>query len=1023
MRIIRLVLFGFVLITAVIFIRINRPQADDTELFITQIPPDALIILDKSGSMNNKPDGTSGSYPNRKIDIARSVIYNLLDDNKSGTPLAPSIDDTDERSLNIRFGYMRFWNSSNNDDSNPFTGTIQIPQGPPATGIGAKYIDIWNKVNASAEFNAVGGTPLAAAMEEAKKYFINNFNPSDTAIACRQKFVILITDGVDTYACDGNGVDPGSGSESVNPGMWKRRMATVLRAKELYDAGIKVFAVGFGGTFQESFKRTLNWAAKYGGTDNPSDLNSGNPSAYDVSVYGDPCTVPDASAAAADPGDYPLSGYAFLATDASGLTAAIKTIATYIQEKSYAFTAPTNPSIRMVDKDVVYISSFIPNSTPFWKGVMQAYQLNADGTLPLDKDGYPLYSSLIWDASEKLKAITAGSRNIYTYVRDALKSFVYENLTNADLDVASDLDRQKLINHIRGAADSYDVDQDGNTTEVRDWKLGDIFHSNAVVVGEPSRFFEDQGFSGTGGFYETNKNRAKVILAGANDGMLHAFDASTGDEKWGFIPNSLLNSLKSMSAIHTFYVDSSPKVADVWLYTGASWDSSTDTTKSVDEWKTVSICGLRKGGKTNVVLGTDNNNYTCIKDHTAAAENCPITGASWATYWTQQGTGGGTWVADTGYFAKTWRYFALDITDTLIPKYLWEFPNPSGGATLAKVGQSWSEPAIGRVKVEVGGCLYERWAAFIGGGFDYTNNAGKAFFVVDIKTGDIIKEFYGLSGMDYSFTAPPTTVDTNSDGYVDKVYIGDLGGQMWVFDVSFHEDKENPCDQLKSYSNSQWNGRVLFKGPDTETHRIYYQPAVAFDRLGNPWVYFGTGDREYPKDLSNPEERFYAVLDKDSEIASYPRRETDLSDVTLTNTFVRDGTKKGWFVKFTKSGDRLEKVLAKPMVFNQLVYFTTYTYTQTSDPCSVLGEARLYIVEYLSGGGALTVDEMSDLGGTAGDRSTKFGVGIPSSPVIKLDVTGKASVIIGSTSGQVYSEKAFSPSSNKQFLYWREISE
>ena len=110
------------------------------------------------------------------------------------------------------------------------------------------------------------------------------------------------------------------------------------------------------------------------------------------------------------------------------------------------------------------------------------------------------------------------------------------------------------------------------------------------------------------------------------------------------------------------------------------------------------------------------------------------------------------------------------------------------------------------------------------------------------------------------------------------------------------------------------------------------------------------------------------------------------------------------------------------MVFNRLVYFTTYTYTQTSDPCSVLGEARLYIVEYLSGGGAFGVDEMSDLGGTPGDRSTKFGVGIPSSPVIRLDVTGKASVIIGSTSGQVYSANAFSLSSNKQLLYWREVT-
>ena len=138
-------------------------------------------------------------------------------------------------------------------------------------------------------------------------------------------------------------------------------------------------------------------------------------------------------------GDSPSFGYAFLAVDAAGLSNAIKTIAKYIQEKSYSFTAPANPSIRIVDKNVVYLSSFIPNQTPFWKGIMKAYQLNADGTLPLDNNGYPLNSSLIWDAFETLKAKSPDSRNIYTVVNNARTSFVYGNLTNADLNVASDL--------------------------------------------------------------------------------------------------------------------------------------------------------------------------------------------------------------------------------------------------------------------------------------------------------------------------------------------------------------------------------------------------------------------------------------------------------------------------------------------------------------------------------------------------------------------------------------------------------
>jgi type IV pilus assembly protein PilY1 len=124
----------------------------------------------------------------------------------------------------------------------------------------------------------------------------------------------------------------------------------------------------------------------------------------------------------------------------------------------------------------------------------------------------------------------------------------------------------------------------------------------------------------------------------------------------------------------------------------------------------------------------------------------------------------------------------------------------------------------------------------------------------------VIKEF---TGMDKSMAAPPTAVDAYADGYVDKVYIGDIGGQMWVFDVSSSEI-------------GAWIGKKLFAAPAVtpEKHPIYTQPAVAFDRRGTPWVYFGTGDRENPTDKVN-QERFYAV--KDDGKGVYPRTEVDLS--------------------------------------------------------------------------------------------------------------------------------------------------
>ena len=135
--------------------------------------------------------------------------------------------------------------------------------------------------------------------------------------------------------------------------------------------------------------------------------------------------------------------------------------------------------------------------------------------------------------------------------------------------------------------------------------------------------------------------------------------------------------------------------------------------------------------------------------------------------------------------------------------------------------------------------------------------------------------------MTHSMAAPPRAVDLNFDGYVDRVYTGDLGGQMWVFDVSF--------DGVRNKSNSQWTGKRLFLAPKEapEKHPIYYQPSVALDPSGTPWVFFGTGDRENPLE-KNIQDRFYAVKDDDargttdSDKGGYPYSEEDLTDVTLT---------------------------------------------------------------------------------------------------------------------------------------------
>jgi len=1010
----------------VMSIGINAPclYADDTDLFMVKVPPDVLITLDLSGSMNWTPAGStlyigsddgddsndnlvscdingpfySKSGPGHtkpcynlaqiggpiygdsdcngpfykasgaghtnncsRLAIAKRAIFDILDDTNNGV-----INAQDETSLAVRFGYMRFYGCGKGSDSgNNYNGGCN-------TLVESFNGSSYGKINTAVQKEgASGGTALVFALSEGK-LCIEDSKSGDTAAACRKKFVLLITDGEDTLACGGSG--------NVNqPEDYKRRRETVAKAKALADAGYNVFVVGFGRGMPHYLKYTLNWAAKFGGTDNPLDPNSGDSQGYNPSLVTSCQNSTELShdfgegnhyyADSNDPGEAPLSGYAFLAEDASQLGKALTAILKYIQEKSYSFTAPTIPLVRIVDKDVGYISSFIPDETPFWRGNLKAYTLNSDGTFPVDADGNPLNANLIWDAVEELKKTSASSRKIYTYLNNTMTEFKSINIANSDLGVSTDAERTNLINHIRGI-DAFDTNGNGNFTEERSWKLGDIFHSNAVIVGSPNVYFQDTGFSGSGGFYETNKDRTKIILVGTNDGMLHAFNAGTGVEEWAFIPPSVLTNLQLMSSTHTYYVDATPKVSDAWIYSGA-----TDTIKSGDEWRTILICGLRKGGK---------------------------------------------------------QYFALDITDTLNPIFLWEFPRSNDAAMLAKVGQSWSDPAIGRVKVEYMGELYERWVAFIGGGLDPNEtktvkaSIGKAFFVIDIKTGNIIWEYssdvsvtYPLTDqrrfMTFSFPAAPTTVDLNGDGYVDRVYIGDLGGQMWGFNV--------PFNAVNKTSNSLWNAYRLTQPPasNAEKHPVFYQPAIAFDDYRNPWVYYGTGDRENPLDTTNPPEFFYAV--KDDGLGVYPRRENqELQEISSVNTFTPDPTKKGWYMVLEHSAQLVEKVLARPVVFDNIVYFTTYAYKGNASGCSIDGDGRLYVLYYQTGGGALDVDELTDLKGTpSSQRYKNIGQGVPSNPVISVNNKGKASIIIGTTNNQIFSQQAFSSSKGKSLLYWREV--
>jgi hypothetical protein len=114
--------------------------------------------------------------------------------------------------------------------------------------------------------------------------------------------------------------------------------------------------------------------------------------------------------------------------------------------------------------------------------------------------------------------------------------------------------------------------------------------------------------------------------------------------------------------------------------------------------------------------------------------------------------------------------------------------------------------------------------------------------------------------------------------------------------------------------------------------------------------------------------------------------------------------------------------LARPVVFDNILYFTTFAYKGNAGGCSIEGDARLYKLYYKTGGGALDVDDLSDLKGTpSSQRYVKIGQGIPSNPVITVSLQGVTSIIIGTTNNQIFSQQAFSSGSGRSLLYWREV--
>ncbi|MBS3919542.1 MAG: hypothetical protein KG012_11730 [Deltaproteobacteria bacterium] len=345
------------------------------------------------------------------------------------------------------------------------------------------------------------------------------------------------------------------------------------------------------------------------------------------------------------------------------------------------------------------------------------------------------------------------------------------------------------------------------------------------------------------------------------------------------------------------------------------------------------------------------------------------------------------------------RYIALDVTNPTSPKWLWEISPSTTG--FGQLGQTWSTPLIGKIKYGSG----DKWVFFIGGGYDENQDLstpgndtkGRAVYVVDVLTGGHIWSYTNNTNaqMKYSIPSDVARVDTNGDGYIDRLYIGDMGGQIWRFDIDVRDANNENIP-------ANWKGKMIFKSNSeaSEKRKIFYPPDVTLEKGNFEMLFFGSGDREAPKEKTVIN-RLYAVKDKN---LSTILTENDLFDVTSVEaTFTTVDAKSGWYIRL---GDAGEKSLSTSVVFHGVVYYTTFTPSigKQGDVC-FLGEGtgRLYALKYKTGYAALDLNDDGTIS-PIDDRSTSMGkegeTTIPSGVIITF--IGGTAVAYAGVGGGVY---------------------
>lgn len=589
------------------------------------------------------------------------------------------------------------------------------------------------------------------------------------------------------------------------------------------------------------------------------------------------------------------------------------------------FSSPAvsvNAFNRSVHLNDLYFTLFRPEFTRHWPGNLKKYKLEFKDDVPFiaDDNGlnavdattgfFKTTAQSFWSSSSDGDDVREGgavsaftdSRNVYTYTGSYsdpgstgvnIPSVAGAALTGSDN--AVDTSNTALTDALLGitgfsekvAGTSYRdtlINFSAGLDALSDYGVVDTYDDARPEMGDP--LHSEPTLIQYG---ETAGVADLAIYTATNDGYLHATDSETGKELFSFIPQELLTNLST-------------------------------------------IMENSSGTKT---YGLDGSVVSWIND--ADGDNAITSGGS-----------------DHAYIYFTMRrggknIYAMDVTDRSAPKFMWVIKG--GVGDYAELGDTWSTVNVEKIKDG----STEKTVLIFGGGYDdtqdsavtrRTDSVGRAVFIADATTGERL--WSGGEGgdtsvddMEYSIPARVKPLDIIGDGYIDRLYVTDMGGQIFRFDID-----NNNGDPLAS---SVTGARIadLADTAEEDNRRFYYPPDVALviDETGkyNALV-IASGFRAHPLNTTI-HDRIYMIKDKQTAFTTTYTTdvtEDDLKDVTLnlaggdgSDDAARDAElsliqgKQGWYIDLDDEdnpGDWIgEKGLAESLLIEGVAIVTTYT--------------------------------------------------------------------------------------------------